>query len=292
MEMMTNELLIKKGDYITLYDNLSFIINKCKKKFYSIDDHTYESLVGRAFMESLKTFNEEKGKFTTIFRLYLENRIKNHLNSYKFRGRNSLVHSLNAPVPTSDIGEEFGDLLQSDFDLEEEVFNKLDIEKLNLVINFLDDELRDVALFRATGYSQDEVAVKLNTHQVRVLRLERRAYDELRFWMEGGMDAIKQYKVLSDLGLSRQEIADKMGVKPDTISRYKQRLLKYNKALNTKAVMDGERNIAYYIGELARYEKKFSGILVKGKDSDEFILDPNKLQEFISEFEDAVRILD
>lgn len=289
---MTNEILFDSQDFTSLYNNLSYIINKAKKKYYSIDDHTYESLVGASFMESIKRFNAELGKFSTLFRRVLEHTLIKHLDYMSRRGRNTVVESLNAPVPNSESGEEFQDIIMSDFNLEEHILLGIDIDTLNLVINFIESELRDVALFRAIGLSQSQVADKLGLHQVKVSRMEKKAYDELRFWMEDGMDAIKQYKVLADLGLSRQEIADKLGVKPDSISRYKQRLQTYTKAINSRAVMDGERNITHYIGELARYERKSTGLLIKGIDSEEFILAPDKLKEFISEYEDAIKILD
>lgn len=289
---MENEYLLIQGDFTSLYNNLSYIINKFRKKYYSFDDHTYESLVGLAFTESVKRFNSELGKFATLFYRVLESTLIKQLDYLHRKGRDTLVESLNAPVPNSDNGEEFQDLLESDFNLEEHVLLKLDINRLNLVINFIDEELRDVVILRTMGYSQSQVADKLGLHQVKVLRIENRAYNELRFWMEDGMDAIKQYKVLADLGLSRQEIADKLGIAPNTVSRYKQRLANYNKAINSRAVMNGERTITHYIGELARYEKRPTGLLVKGLDSDEFILNPDKLKEFISEFEDAIKILD
>lgn len=291
MDEMYHVALTNEDEFTRLYNSLSYSINKYKRKYYTIDEHTFESIIGQSLMTSLDKFKEELGKFSSFFAKTLEGYLIKHLQYMSRKGRNLEYLPLDSPDPTTGREEAIKDSIPDDFNLEEHILINLDIHTLNIVINFIDEDLRDVVLFRAIGYSQEQVGDKLGLHQAQVSRMEKRAYRELKFWMEDGMDAIRQYKVLADLGMKRQEIADHLGVKPDTVSRYKDRLKNYNKAINCKAVMDGERNVTYFIGELARYERKTEGLLIKGIDSDEFILAPDKLKEFISEYEDALKIL-
>ncbi|APQ78794.1 MULTISPECIES: sigma-70 family RNA polymerase sigma factor [Clostridium] len=138
------------------------------------------------------------------------------------------------------------DKIQSDFNLEEEVEKNIDIFLLKKCMDKLPKNQKNVMLLRLKEKTQVEIAKLINTSQVQVSRLEKKAIKNIKELMKGAYNDMtnkeKAFKMFSK-GKLNKDVAEKLGLSIRTVESYKSNYNKKN-GLNKNTFKKENKNLA------------------------------------------------
>lgn len=113
------------------------------------------------------------------------NDINNCENALKYKSLNDVIHSA-----IGDTNIEFGESIQSEFDLEEIALEELQHKELIKHIRNLPEELRKIMFLRLQDRTQTEIGKMLGINQVQVSRRIRKSIKKLRIKMGGSLNEV------------------------------------------------------------------------------------------------------
>ncbi len=120
------------------------------------------------------------------------------------------------------------DYLSSDSNLEEEAIQNIDLQN---AVNSLPEEQKQIIILKLQEYTQLQIGEILGIQQVKVSRLERKAYIKLKEYL--GSDKLSKKEEALKLfrqGLNTKEVMKELGITKSTANTYKSF---YNKECNS-----------------------------------------------------------
>lgn len=178
---MTNEELFKNGDFEELYkQNIKLIYHIAHKYSKQIEFEECVSIANLAFAKSLKHYNlAKKIKFSS----YLYSAVKNEFLLYLEKDKRKIdTLSLDFKYECRN-GEykKLEDLLEDNFNLEEEISSSSIISKFYETINKLPENQKIVELGRINGLSYKELQAELDCSKQWVFQLHKRASRKIKY---------------------------------------------------------------------------------------------------------------
>lgn len=132
----------------------------------------YEGLINAA-----KLYNSDMGyEFSTYAFISMKNTLLCNVRRYKLKNS---INSISLNMVTDD-GVVIADTISSDFNLDDEISNKIVIDNLYKYIDELPKDLQVVIKLKLTGATQMQIAKKLNITQPGVSRKYIKALNMLR----------------------------------------------------------------------------------------------------------------
>lgn len=156
-------------------------------KLFEIEE--LQSVALFALVKAAKTYDSTK-----VFSTYAYRCIKNELlYFYRQNNRYSNYYSLSDKI---NFNEDlcFEDVLKDEFDLEEIFIEQNNLDTLKTYINSLDDKEKVIVNLILDGYTQKQIAQKLNVTQPQICNLYKKIVNKLRYkYFRDLRDQLEQY---------------------------------------------------------------------------------------------------